>query len=163
MISSLITLTTLICKTTLKIVSSLTAPTKLICKTTLIIMSSWNLLTTLIIKITMLYQWFSWLRWYSTLHDKEFHHRLHWLGCSERLLLIKHSSMGTLIFKSNSHHWRRWLPNSTYNNEICRLFFQELRCRLTCFISHYFRMFSFNWVLFIHSTTNNIEQKRTWS
>ena len=71
-----------------------------------------DILTTL----TTLIYWLHWLRWYSTLHEKQFHHRLHWLRCYERLLLMKHSSMATLIFKSNSHHWLRWLPSSTYNN-----------------------------------------------
>ena len=71
-----------------------------------------DILTTL----TTLIYWMCWLRWYSTLHEKQFHHRLHWLRCYERLLLMKHSSMATLIFKSNSHHWLRWLPSSTCNN-----------------------------------------------
>ena len=71
-----------------------------------------DILTTL----TTLIYWMCWLRWYSTLHEKQFHHRLHWLRCYERLLLTKHWSMATLIFKSNSHHWLRWLPSSTYNN-----------------------------------------------
>ena len=72
--------------------------------------------TDILTTLTALIYWLRWLRWYSTLHEKQFHHRLHWLRCYERLLLIKHSSMATLIFKSNSHHWLRWLPSSTYNN-----------------------------------------------
>ena len=50
--------------------------------------------------------WLCRLRWYSTLCEKYFHHRLHWLRryerllrCYERLLLIINSSMTTLIFK----------------------------------------------------------------
>ena len=178
-ISSSTTLTTLICKTTLKIISWSTTRAALICKVTLKMISALTTLTTLIIKITWktalsliqlttliywlhwlrwyidyadyadilttlttliywlhwlrwyidytdyadilttlttLIYWMCWLRWYSTLHEKQFHHRLHWLRCYERLLLIKHSSMATLIFKSNSHGWLRWLPTSTYNN-----------------------------------------------
>ena len=178
-ISSLTTLTTLICRTTIKIISSSTILTTLVCKTTLKIISSLTTLTTVIIKIiwktalsliqlttliywlhwlpwcidytdytetmtalttltywlrwlrwyitytdypdilttlTTLIYWLRWLPWYSTLHEEQFHHRLHWLRCYERLLLIKHSSMVTLIFKSNCHHWLRWLPSSTYNN-----------------------------------------------
>ena len=63
-----------------------------ISNTTLKIISSLSTLTTLIYCLP-------WLRWYSTLREKQIHHRLHWLRCYKKLLLIIHSSMTTLIFR----------------------------------------------------------------
>ena len=69
-ISSLTTLSALICKTTVKIISSLTIPTALICKATLKIISSSATLTTLICKAILKknHHWLRWLHWFARLY-----------------------------------------------------------------------------------------------